>query len=152
MNTQTVADRLILIGSAKDCFDADMQPIRQQSFKYIVVKDPNKDYIQILVMVMYLPFEYHAEALLNHMDENNIPEILVNGGGKLSITPGESCYFHGKSYAFKHPWPEEIEQLQKDIWPNLKFLNNSESSAQGNMSVSGKLYTRAQVKYEADHP
>lgn len=147
-------DRLILIGGgAQNSFDDNLQPIFRGDYKFLVIQDPVRGYTQLLVLAMYQPYEYHAEALLDHMKTTNLHEIKVNGGGKIELNPERgSCKIYGKSYAFKHVWPAEIQELVTALWPTLTFTNNAESSSQGPMETHGGTYSFAQVKYHVDNP
>ena len=153
MNNSTKTSPLILIGPASKYFDADLQPTAPTELKCIVVKELKSDEIQILLLKMYEPFEYHAEALLSYMKEKHLSEIMINGGGKVYFDPIEKTVrYYDKSYAFGYVCQDEVLNFSKHVWSDFDIKPNFGSSSQSNMAVSGRSYSYEKVKYEAEHP
>jgi hypothetical protein len=154
MNKQ---NQIILLGQAQQLFDANLNPITQSgTFKYLILKDPASGVLQIMLFLVNRPFEFHAEGLQSYMNQNNLREITLNGGGKVVISASDKLKimtFHDKSYAFGQPCPAEVVSLAKELWPEFEIDSSRINSyAKEEMSIAGETFTYGQVKYEADHP
>ncbi|HTH93275.1 MAG TPA: hypothetical protein VL576_02235 [Candidatus Paceibacterota bacterium] len=152
MENTTKTSQLILIKSVSEYFDADLQPTEFIELKYIMVKDPRRSDIQMLLMEERNPFIYHAGAALSYMHDNRLNEIMINGGGKVMINPKEKrMVFYDRSYAFGSASSDEVKAFAKALWPNFEIIDRS-SSDRKEMAVDGKVWTRDKVTYEANNP
>jgi hypothetical protein len=140
---------LVLIGDVDQYVDSNLQPIIEGKFlKFLMIKDSTSEQIQMLLMQENRPHEYHAQALLQHMDNNNLAEIMVNGGGKVVFSK-TNLKFLGKSYAFNPFNIEEVSEFCKNLWPDIPIQLRPDGE---NTQTINKVYSRADVKYEVDNP
>ncbi len=144
--------QLILVGKAIKCFDSNLQPTVSNEYKFLIIKSPEDILPQILVMEEFEPFVYHAQALLCYMEENNLNEVVVNGGGKINFYLNDLAYkIYGKSYSFDIPCVEEVSQISNQLWPKFRYRIDIISSVQ-DINISGEICTFEKVKYYVDNP
>ena len=151
MNTDTTAP-LILIGEAQHRFGDNFAITHNTRFKYIILQSPGSQTVQLLLMIPNMPYEHHAEAVFEYMQQNKFNDIIINGGGYVAIRAKDDVLFSGKSYAFGGAYPPELEALSKGIWPTLPVLVHLEENAVGPISEVGRKFTLAEIKWKVDHP
>jgi hypothetical protein len=113
-----------------------------------MIQEPNSAEIKMLLLAPYRPYEYHAQALLSYMDQNGFSQIKINGGGKVEMSPQDEFLFYEKSYAFKYANHAEIQALCNQVWPGRAIRITSPNSE----TVMSRVWTKSQVKHEADNP
>jgi hypothetical protein len=151
--TLTTAEQLILIGKAENLFNENFEPKEYETLKYLIVREPDVGVTKMLLMLEFAPYEYHAQALLSYMTRNNIPEIIINGGGKVTFSPDDKrIQFFGLSYAFGKVCKDEVLKFATTAWPSFKCNDVFGELGKEDISISGELYSQAKVKYEAEHP
>lgn len=68
-------ENLILIGQIEELFNTDATPKKYiRDAKFILVSIDNVVYKMIMHLEIY-PYEYHAQAVLKYMEDNNLNEI-----------------------------------------------------------------------------
>ena len=141
-------------GLTQSHFDDNGNIIKDATFKYLMIES-SEGKLQMMLMLEGKPFTYHAEALLDHMKKNSIPEIKVNGGGKIYISPSRKMIdVEGKSYAFGKSFRPEVFRFLNEIFPNFEISTDRMHTDPGgnNMNIAGVVLNFEKVKWEVDHP
>lgn len=134
-------------------FDSNLKPLKEFDLKFLIIKDPGSELAQMLLMKEYNPYQYHAQALQKFMDDNSLIEIIVNGGGKIRFrAERQQIVFYNKSYAFGLASHSELKEFCEKHWPGIEIRIDIQENPREHISISGKIYTYAKVKYEADNP
>lgn len=140
-------ENLILIGKTKELF-VDGYPQKWEDLKYLLIQESSKESVKMLIMKEGEPYKYHAEGLMSYMEDKNLFDIIVRGGGKIDFQPGsKQISIRGKSYAFGTPAIDEIKKFIEDNWPKF-FLTSIPSYGEPLI----KTYTKSEIKYKADNP
>lgn len=114
---------LILIGEIKELFCSDSATAKEylNAAKFILFSIDNVEY----KMIMHLesePYKNHPQAVLKYMEDNNLNEIYLYGGAKITISPSmNKIITHDFSYTFKSPNDEKLKEVIKSIWPKSKL-------------------------------
>lgn len=146
-----IRNNLIFIGNLQLKFDTYNQPLETMRLLKFIMLQAQDGSLHMLLMEQNDPFEYHAEGVLAYMTENNLKEIRINGGGKVSFYPTK-MFFHGFSYAFGGAYEYEVESFAKKTWPNLEIIVDLGDQSDGSIEIFGKDYSREKVKYFVDNP
>jgi hypothetical protein len=145
---------LILIGEAKNCFDDKYSLTKKEIFKYLMVAQNGKQ-LQMLLTVKDKPYELHAQALLSHMEDNKLSEIIVHGGGLINF--GQYQYMEfvsliNSSYAFDGVAIPEVTSFLMSVWSSIKEIDVGDAIPVNpkNISKYHRLYTLDEVIKEAN--
>ncbi len=120
-----------------------------------MIQNPKSTELQILLTVEYEPHTYHAQALLAYMKDEGLSEIKINGGGKVEFDLEEKLItFKEKSYAFGKASPDEVVAFCKECWPSFSISTERMvvDPNRKEMAVTGRIFSREKVKYEAENP
>ena len=147
-----IENPLVLVGQGvRQYFNSKFQPTKILDLKFLIIKEVNNDFMQMLLMQMHNPHQLHGTALLEHMENNDISEIIVNGGGQVIFHPNESILFYGKSYVFGTPCQIELMKFCKTIWPSMTTTSNIDSIRK-DIKLEGERFNKIQIiKKLADH-
>lgn len=135
-------NNLILIGEIEKAFVSDQKP-EIKNAKFVIVSEDNEN-LKLLLHYEGYPYEYHAEAVMQHMKNKNLNEIYCHGGGKISIS--KTIVFHAKSYAFGTANDENIRFVSEKIWPGIEI----DIMTMGKKTEGG-LYSKEQIQYLCDN-
>lgn len=154
MENQTNKPFIFIGRGIENYFDSAFQPTDDIDLKFLIIKSPGSEITQMLLMQEGNPYTYHAQSLLKYMDENSISEVIVNGGGKIRFGLGapKRVVFYNKSYAFGLPCLDELKEISEKYWLDFPVRIDINSNDRGNINISGKIYSYAKVKYEAENP
>lgn len=140
-------ENVILIKKATELF-IDGFVTKWQDFKYLLIKETSDGPIKMLLMVVNHPFEYHAEALMCFMEDKELSEVIVMGGGKIIFEPaGKEISIKGKSYAFGTPSEQGLKSFIEEAWPNAVLVDVPEYT-----ESTIKVYSKEEVQYKVEHP
>lgn len=139
---------LILIGDIKELFNTDATAKKYvKDAKFILVSTDNLMYKMIMHLERY-PYEYHSQAVLQYMEDNNLNEIYSYGGAKIVLGTIDDILCHGKSYALSTANDEKLLEVVKSIWPNAEL----QIMTSGPKVKEATLFSKEQIKYFAEHP
>jgi hypothetical protein len=141
--------QLILIGEAENYFDEYCELLMKGVFKFLLIND--KDRVpQILLMIKGKPFDLHAQALLQHMQDSGLTDIEVHGGGDLHFFDNGSISASELSDAFKSVIPEELIECSRQIWPSKKmYTTDVDYLSNADFGKYHRLYSLDEVIAEA---
>ena len=141
-------ENLILIGEIRKLFNDDATAKKYiKDAKFILVSADNVEYKMIMHLGCY-PYEYHAQAVLQYMEDNKLDQIYTFGGAKIVLGTIDDVLCHGKSYALDTANDEKLTEVAKSIWPNIQL----EIMTSGVKVREAVLYTKEQIKNFANHP
>jgi hypothetical protein len=140
-------ENLILIGEIEKLFNTDATAKKYvKDAKFILVSTDNVTYKMIMHLERY-PYEYHAQAVLKYMEDNNLNEIYSYGGAKIVLGTVDDVLCHGKSYALNTANNEKLTEVVKSIWPNAELqIMTSRPKVEEAM-----LFSKEQIQYFAEH-
>ncbi len=146
--TMTTIENLILVGEIEKLFNADAKAKKYiKDAKFILVSTDNVKYKMIMHLASY-PYEYHSQAVLKYMEDNNLNEIYSYGGAKIVLGTIDDVLCHGKSYALKTANDEKLTEVVKSIWPNAEL----EIMTSGVKVKEAMLFPKERIQYFAEHP
>lgn len=141
-------ENLILIGEIKELFNPDATAKKFiKNAKFILISTDNVVYKMIMHLEGY-PYQYHAQAVLQYMEDNNLNEIYSFGGAKIAIGTIDDILCHGKSYALSTANDAKLLEVVKSIWPNAEL----QIMTSGVKVKEAMLFSKEQIKYFAEHP
>lgn len=140
---------IILVGKAQNHFDYKLNLLKPVTFKYLLVKEVKRNEWQMLLMVKDEEFDLDADALLWHMQDNGLLEIIVHGGGYLDFS--HDMHFASISefsIGFKSSVLSEAVSFLRKIWISIKSVNTSLASdiSEDDIKAYHKIYTLDEVR------
>ncbi len=140
----------IFIGDANDCFDNELNLLKEEPFKFLMLVVSNE--LKMLLMIKGKPYNLHAQGLKKYMEDEELKEIIVHGGGCINFDPNIN-YSNVSifSYAFKGIDREEVSRFLKSIWPSME-VDTSEAypiDKEKNKETYHRVYTLEEVIKEA---
>jgi hypothetical protein len=141
-------ENLILIGEIEKLFNTDATAKKYvKDAKFVLVSTDNVTYKMIMHLSFY-PYEYHAQAVLQYMEDNNLDEIYSYGGAKIVLGTIDDILCHGKSYALNTANDEKLLDVVKSIWPNAEL----QIMTSGLKVKEAMLFSKEQIEHFAQHP
>ena len=145
---------IIIAKQAFPYFDENMMPIKSAEFKYLMVSTDNKN-LQMLLMIEYCPFSYHAESVKWLMEKEELEIIKINGGGIISFgVETNEIVIYEKSYAFGKVCIDEVVEFLKEKFPGF-VVDSSNMFNDINikrMHETGKIFNLEQIQRFIDRP
>ncbi len=119
------------------------------SYKYVILKPKGGELLALVSNTIF--HEYHANAVQAFMEENEIDEVKISGGGKV-ISSEDTCKFFSSSGSFGACSVYDIAEVIK-VFSNLSGIEKTKVSVEGHLGKrisegGGKTYTLDDIKRE----
>ncbi len=138
---------LILIEKVAQYFDERLQPRFDLDLKFVILKESEDAELKILFMEVFHPFDYHPQAVLFHMQKNDLQSVITNGGGKVVFdAENKTIIFSGYSKSFGNFCPKDVMAITGKVWPAFKNVFTAMRGSADVIAVSGKTRSLEEIK------